>query len=172
MFFKRKQKEGRETPQTDRLHTFTEPPNPHWIHKLNLFIKLCYVSPGLIWPWSLPFQSVWKSPFTTTGKLHFHLFFLSLSLFLTPSIVCFYVTGVWHLWLLVWSHCKCLKYNVSALKSFHSLPREKQNSHLKFTCGMCLESIVVATPPQFDGPEQITSHSPFPINLPITSGYV
>lgn len=43
----------------------------------------------------------------------------------------------------VWSHCKYFQYSITAPKSLQSLPGEKQNSHLRFSCRAFFRQILL-----------------------------
>lgn len=57
----------------------------------------------------------------------------------------------------VWSHCKYFQYSITAPKSLQSLPGEKQNSHLRFSCRAFFRQILLLPdlhPPL--APEELT----------------
>lgn len=68
----------------------------------------------------------------------------------------------------VWSHCKYFQYSITAPKSLQSLPGEKQNSHLRFSCRAFFRQILLLPdlhPPL--APEELTFQTPFfPIKHP------
>lgn len=118
-------------------------------------IKLSCAPTALIWSYFLFLCTQnQNSLHLLSGKPHLLFFLPNFSLHfphLCARILSFSSLEHVIFWLLVWSHCKYFQYSITVSKSLRSLPGEKQNSHLRFSCGTFLANIITVRPPTWTG---------------------
>lgn len=116
-------------------------------------IKLSCAPTALIWCYFLFLCTQnHNSPHRLSGKPHFFCLTFPYTSPICAQILSFFLS-LEHVifWLLVWSHCKYFQYGITVSKSLLSLPGEKQNSHLRFSCGTFLANITTVRPPTCAG---------------------
>lgn len=141
-----------------------EPALNHPTQALKLFANLISA-----WFYFLPPRMISKQSSLLSGRSESSADFWSPLLLLTRLLLLtpkYCHLGRVIFWLLVWSHCKYFQCSITVPKSLHSLPGEKQNSNLRFSCGMFLANIIAARPPSSAGPKTThLSNLPFLIRL-------